>query len=63
MECPYEETKKRIKPENFLKYKNLVKDDIVRDFDMFGEDAVFKFGVFDGIPSLVRAVVSALDFG
>ena len=30
---------------------------------VFGEDDAFKFGVFDGIPSLVRAVVSTLDFG
>jgi len=29
---PDEEIKKQIKPENFLKYKKIVKDDIVRDF-------------------------------
>jgi trigger factor len=29
---PDEEIKKQIKPENFLKYKSIVKDDIVKDF-------------------------------
>lgn len=44
---PDEEIKKQIKPENFLKYKKIVKDDIVRDFKV--SMATDEIGRMEGI--------------
>ena len=44
---PDEEIKKQINPENFLKYKKIVKDDIVRDFKV--SMAVDEIGRMEGI--------------